>query len=103
MIEVCDTDKVKIINKDYALRILESGKFVTVTFTKRNGSRRVLNGRSGVKKGVNGKGMAYDPKANGIVILYEMNKDGKPNENYRAVRIDSISKIRFNKKDYVVV
>jgi hypothetical protein len=91
-------------------KILESGNIVTVTFTKRDGSTRVLNGRSGVKKGVNGQGLPYDKKAKDIVVLYDCDiakrlkltpdNPDYARKCYRAVRLDSIRTIKANGLTY---
>jgi hypothetical protein len=86
-----------------AKTILRSGQFVTVTFTKEDGTVRVLNGRSGVAKGVKGVGMAYDADAKNIVILYEANNEAEaPSDKYRAVRVDRVIQIRAAGKTYVI-
>jgi DNA-binding beta-propeller fold protein YncE len=91
------------LTKDEARGIISTGSFVTVTFTKRDGTVRVLNGRTGVVKGVKGVGMNYDPAKKDIVILYEANNEAdEPSEKYRAVRLESIITFRANGKTYTI-
>lgn len=86
-----------------AKEIIRGGHFVTVTFIKRDGTVRVLNGRTGVAKYVKGIGMVYDPEKKGIVILYEANNEAEnPSDKYRAIRLDSIISIRAKGKEYTV-
>lgn len=79
--------------------IVSGGKFVTVEFIKKDGSKRVLNGRTGVSRYVNGVGLPYDKEEKGIIILYEI---AKGENHYRAVRINSIISVTADKKKYVV-
>lgn len=60
-----------------------AGKIFTVTFTKADGSIRVLNGRLGVTKHLKGGKCTLDP--NKYVIIYDLQKKG-----YRAVNVNSI-------------
>jgi len=59
------------------------GKFMTVTFVKKDGSIRVLNGRLGVTKYLKGGKSTLDP--NKYVTLYDVQSKG-----YRAVNRDTI-------------
>lgn len=91
------------VTENEARELIKGGHFVTVTFIKRDGSTRVLNGRTGVAKYVKGVGMVYDPEKKGIVILFEANNEAeKPSDKYRAVRLDSIISIRAKGKEYTV-
>lgn len=73
------------ITIDSALATIKSGKFCNVTFAKRDGSIRNLNGRCGVTFAVTGKGMKYKPEDKNIIIIRDVQK-----KEYRAVRIESI-------------
>ena len=51
------------------------GKVFGVTFIKRtNGEERTMNARLGVKKGVTGEGLKFDPKQYALIPVYEMPK-----------------------------
>ena len=50
-------------------------KIFTVTFVKKDGSIRVMNARRGVKKGVKGVGMSYDPTQKDLVVVFDMQKE----------------------------
>ena len=65
------------------------GQIVSVTFVKRDNTVRVLNGRAGVRKGVNGKGMAYAPKERGLYPLFDMQK-----EAFRMANLNTASEIK---------
>jgi hypothetical protein len=60
-----------------------SGKFVTVTFYKKNGDIRVMNCRLGVTKHLKGGQATLDKEK--FLIVYDMVKKG-----YRAIDKDSI-------------
>ena len=68
------------------------GKFFTVTFVKKDGTERVLNGRVGVKKhlkgGVNRVGDQY-------ITVFDVKNGG-----YRSVNKDTIKEIKFGKNIY---
>jgi hypothetical protein len=67
---------------------LSGGKIFTVTFVKKDGSVREMNARLGVKKGVKGVGMSYDPIERGLLPVYDMQKDG-----FRMINCKTIKKI----------
>lgn len=69
---------------DKVQRILNSnGKIFTVTFTKKDGTIRVLNGRLGVTKHLKGGECTLDKDR--FIIVYDLKSEG-----YRAVDKDSI-------------
>lgn len=71
-------------------------KIFTVEFIKRSdGKVRVLNGRLGVHKGLKGEGQRYDPASRGLVTVYDLK-----NEGYRMIPLESIQKLKANKKLY---
>ena len=67
-----------------------NGNFVTVTFTKKDGSERVLTGRAGVTKYLRGGKRTTDPKK--YFILYEIDN------GYRCVNLDTVSQIKAQGK-----
>ena len=60
-----------------------SGRFFSVTFEKKDGSIRTINGRTGVVKGLTGGKSTVD--TNKYLIVYENATDG-----YRCVNKDRI-------------
>jgi hypothetical protein len=65
------------------------GKVFTVTFVKRtNGETRVMNCRKGVRKGVTGEGLKYDPKTKNLVTVYDMQKGA-----FRMIALESIRRV----------
>jgi len=74
---------------------LLNGQFFTVEFIKKDGSTRLMNCRTGVKKYLtnNGKTIKFtNPIDNGILRVYDLQTKG-----YRSINIDTIKKINYNK------
>ena len=88
--EITTTQAVKLIKS-------EGDKFFTVTFTKKNGDERVLNGRRGVQKYVNGEGMKYNPSDYELLTVYDVQAKG-----YRMINGDTISHLRIDGVEYNV-
>lgn len=63
-----------------------NGKFVAVTFIKKDGSMRTINGRLGVKKYLKGGKSNLD--ASKFITIYSMADNG-----YRAVSRDTIQSV----------
>lgn len=70
-----------------------SGKFVSVTFTKKDGSTRVLVGRLGVKKHLKGGVSTLD--ADKFITIYDTQ-----NEGYRAINRETIQSVRIDGKEF---
>lgn len=73
-----------------------SGKIVSVRFVKKDGTVRVLNGRAGVKKGVTGVGMKYDPNARGLYTLFDMHKEAFRMANLNTADEIHVGGVAFN-------
>jgi hypothetical protein len=76
-------------------KVLEAmgSKIFTVTFTKKDGSIRVLNGRRGVRKGLNGVGMKYNPAEKGLITVYDLKV-----KDYRSVKVDTVTQVKSHNK-----
>lgn len=66
------------------------GKFFTTTFIKKDGSTRKMTARLGVRKGVNGKGLKFNPAEKDLLVVYEMSKDA-----HRMINLNTIQSITF--------
>lgn len=75
------------MNKLDEVLLNSNGLFVTVTFTKKDGSERVLNGRLGVKKHLRGGVSTLNPDL--YVTIYDV-----VNEGYRAVNRATIKTVK---------
>lgn len=85
--------QVEVVRRVHIEKLLESsnGKFITVLFTKKDHTERLMNGRFGVKKGV--KGAARKPAAhsgNPYKTLYDIPKAG-----FRMVDLETVREIRM--------
>lgn len=87
------------INTNEALGLIKNskGRTFSVVYKKQDGSVRLLNGRLGVKKGVTGKGLGYDPAKKGLIPVFDMKAKG-----YRMVTIANIQGLKIDKKEYAV-
>lgn len=82
---------VEMINKS-------KGKIFTAKFTKKNGKVRTMNCRIGVSKGVNGKGMSYNPSLKGLKPVFDMQA-----KQWRSINLETISELNIGKQKYIVV
>jgi hypothetical protein len=73
-----------------------NGKMITVSFVKKDGSTRVLNGRLGVKKYI--KGSTLNKTSNAYITVYDVQ-----NKGYRSVSRDTIVAVRCNGVEAVAV
>ena len=75
-----------------------TGQIFSVTFRKRTtGEFRKMVARLGVKKGVNGKGMSFDPATKHVIPVYDIQK-----KDFRMINAESIVKLKFGGIDYKV-
>lgn len=68
-----------------------NGKFFTVKFIKKDGTLRKMTCRTGVNKGVNGKGLAFEPKEKGLKVVWSTDAEG-----YRMINLAQVKEITFN-------
>lgn len=71
------------------------GKFFTVTFVKKCGTVRKMTARTGVRKGVNGNGLKFNPSERNLKTVWSCDA-----QSFRMVNLDSILKVRFKGKTY---
>ena len=64
-----------------------NGKFLTVTFKKKNGEMRTINGRSGVTKALAGGVRTTDPEK--YFTIFEAGN------GYRSVNFETVSEIKM--------
>lgn len=82
------------MNKLDEIILNSNGKFVTVTFTKKDGTERVLTGRMGVTKHLKGGVSTLD--AEQYITIFDVQSQG-----YRAVNRDTIKSVKCNGELYV--
>jgi hypothetical protein len=86
------TEEAKQLIKD------TKGKFFTVTFTKKDGTTRVMNARLGVKAYLKGGDLPYDPDTKGLIPVYDMKNNG-----YRMINVNTISNLKIGSNEYQVL
>jgi len=72
-----------------------NGRIMNIVFIKKDGTRRSMNCRLGVHKGVTGKGMRYYPILKGLLTVYDMNKDA-----FRTVNLKTIQRVKISGEEY---
>ncbi len=77
-----------IVNAVKAMLNGSNGKFLTVTFKKKDGTMRTINGRSGVTAHLAGGVRTTDPKK--YFMIYEMNV------GYRSVNYETVTEIKMD-------
>ena len=91
------------ISKAQARDIIKGsgGQFISVTFTKKNGEVRDLNGRMGVYKSkhapLTGQGLAYNPNDYGLVGIFDVQKKA-----YRMININTLTCLKIKGKTYQI-
>ena len=89
---------MKTITRGEAVEIIKAqGNLVFgVTFIKKDGGKREMACRREVKKGVTGKGMAYNPEDRGLLTVFEMSK------GFRMINTKTLSSLRAGGVEYRV-
>lgn len=67
------------------------GKFFSVEFVKRDGSVRKMTARLGVRKGITGKGLAFNPAERDLMVVWATDK-----KNYRFINLKTITALKVN-------
>jgi hypothetical protein len=103
-----------ITQSDAARMIRESGgKLFSVTFTKRgNGALRRMTARTGVRKGVTGDGLRFNPHDHYLLTVHEFVTHPERGERgrlrnmgtqFRSVPVDGIVELRIGGQTFNVV
>ena len=82
----------------YDLRKVVGGKFFSATFIKKNGEKRTIHCRLGVKKYVNGKGLSYNQDNYNYLTVYDLQKKA-----YRTLNVNTLLTVNANNKNYLVL
>lgn len=67
------------------------GKFFSVKFVRRDGSVRKMTARLGVRKGITGKGLAFNPVERDLMVVWATDK-----KNYRFINLKTITTLKVN-------
>lgn len=73
-----------------------NGKFFSAVFQKSDGTIRKMLCRTGVRKGVSGKGLKYNARERGNVIVWDVHKNG-----HRTIPLRRLIDIQVNKVKYI--
>jgi len=78
------------------------GKVFGVTFIKRTtGEERKMSARTGVRKGVTGEGLKFNPTAKGLLKVWDMNA-GKGGNGHRFIPEDGLLTLKVEGEVYEV-
>lgn len=84
-------DSLELVN-----RAIGDGTIFRVEFIKRTtGELRTMVCRTGVKKGVKGTGLSFDPFAKGLMPVFDMQK-----QEFRMINLESLISLKFKGKTY---
>lgn len=67
------------------------GKFFSVEFIKKDGSLRRMTARLGVRKGITGKGLAFNPADRDLMVVWATDR-----KNYRMINLKTITLLKAN-------
>jgi len=68
----------------------------SVTFIKKDGTVRTMVARLHVKKGLNGKGMAYNPVEKGLLPVWDMQKNG-----FRMINLKTVTELKIKGEELI--
>lgn len=92
-------NRLDILNRVKLESMIKSsnGKFISVTFTKKNGELRKLHGRLGVKKDLHGGVNKVVKNSNSYMTIWDKQKSA-----YRTINLSTVTDLHINKKVYVI-
>lgn len=74
-----------------------SGRIFTVEFIKRtDGKLRRMTCRRGVRKGVKGVGMSYDPLSKGLLTVYDVEKQA-----FRMINLADLISLKMGRRTFI--
>ena len=74
---------------------LAGNHIFSAVFVKKNGERREMLCRLGVKKHLKGGSLAYDAKGRNLLPVFDMQK-----EAYRMINVNTLLELKINGKKY---
>jgi hypothetical protein len=88
------------ITRENAEKLIRSsnGSIFSVTFRKTDGTLRDMVCRTGVRKGVNGKGLAFDPSEYDLKTVFDVQANA-----FRMIRLETLERIAIDGKEYTVI
>ena len=93
---------INVISKQEAQELMSyKGKIFTAIFTKKDGTRRVLNGMTGVRKYTSGGDLKYSPSDKGLIPVFDL-KIGNGPKGYRMINIAGLEALKMGGKQYKI-
>ena len=99
---------MKTINKEQAKQLIKENKntIFSATFTKKDGTSRLILARLGVRKGLkeNAKPRPYDPSKYNLLCVYDMQqaKQQQTQSPYRMINLKTLLTLNINKTKYKI-
>lgn len=92
-------EEMKLLQKQEVLSLLQANKnkIFTVSFIKKDGSKRIMNAMLGVKKYLKGGELPYDAKSKGLLPVFDLQKKA-----YRIISLDTVYNIKVDGDEYIV-
>ena len=90
---------MKTINKTKAKELIKQSKglIFAATFTKKDGSSRLMNARTGKKYTPTGKEAPFNPSEYNLITAYDMRKKA-----FRMININTITNLSINANKYII-
>jgi len=73
------------------------GRIFRANFVKKDNSLRTMVCRLGVKKGVKGIGMSYNPAEKGLIGVFDMQKN-----EFRMINIKTLHSLRIANAEWII-
>jgi hypothetical protein len=87
----------KLTIAEISERLNNYSKIFSAIFTKANGEKRKMVARCGVKKGIKGTGMSYDPASKGLKPVFDMVKG-----DYRMLNLNTLESITMESQRFEI-
>ena len=78
------------------------GKFLTVTFAKKDGTTRVMNCRLGVKAYLRGGTLPYNPNDFNLIPVWDPQAHRATGNGYRMISVNTITALKIGANQYTV-
>jgi hypothetical protein len=99
---------MQTITQDKAKQLINENKnaIFSATFTKKDGTNRLITARLGVRKGLkeNAKPRPYDPSKYNLLCVYDMAlaKQQQTKSPYRMINFKTLLTLNINKTKYKI-
>ena len=97
---------MKTIDRDTAKQYIykTNGKIFSAVFIKKDGEKRKIVCKLGVKKYVKGVGLKYKPEELGYIKVYDMlyARTVDPERAYRLINEETLEQIKVGGRTYII-